>query len=285
MRHSWFANIFLLIFVALISGCAALVSNKITNDLSQAILNQDDPETVREGAPAYLLLIDGLIEGSPRNADMLKAGAKLYGAYASVFVEDPERAKRLSAKAYSYAHRQLCIKLPTLCQIRQQNYDEFKKSLNGFGLADIPDLYSYATAWAIWIQTRSSDWVALAELPKVEAMLERIVTLDESFEQGQAHVYLGIIRSALPVSMGGKPEQGRKHFERAIALSQGHNLIAKVEFARHYARLIFNKSLHDQLLQEVIQANPVAPGFTLSNTLAQQRAKLLLESSADYFLE
>lgn len=285
MRRLWFFSILLLIFVGLIAGCAALVSNKITNDLSQAILNQDDPETVREGAPAYLLLIDGLIEGSPHDADILKAGAKLYGAYAAVFVEDPERAKRLSAKAYGYAHRQLCIKQLTLCEIRQQHYDEFKKSLSEFGLADIPDLYSYATAWAIWIQTRSSDWMALAELPKIEAMLERIVALDESYEQGQVHVYLGIIGSALPVSMGGKPEQGRKHFEQAIALSQGHNLIAKVEYARRYARLVFDKALHDRLLQEVIQADPVASGFTLSNTLAQQRAKLLLESSAEYFLE
>lgn len=285
MRHSWFASISLLILATLMSGCTALVSSKLTDDLSHAILNQDDPETVREGAPAYLLLIDGLIEGSPRNAEMLKTGAKLYATYAAVFVEDTERAKRLAAKAYAYAQRQLCIKQPALCDIRQQPYDDFKKSLIQFELADVPELYTYATAWAVWIQTRSSDWQALAELPKVEAMLERVVALDENYEQGQSHVYLGIIGSALPANMGGKPEQGRKHFERAIALSQGRNLIAKVEYARHYARLVFDKALHDRLLQEVMAADPVVPGFTLSNTLAQQGAKRLLESSADYFLD
>ena len=54
------------------SGCASLVTRNMANNLSQAILNQDDPDTVREGAPAYLLLVDGLIEGSPRNVHMSK---------------------------------------------------------------------------------------------------------------------------------------------------------------------------------------------------------------------
>lgn len=257
----------------------------MADNLSQAIVNQDDPETVREGAPAYLLLVDSLIEGSPRDAHLLQVGARLYGAYATVFVEDQERAKRLADRAFGYAHRQLCLRRPDLCEIRQQSYDAFVASLSAFERSDVPALFTYATTWAIWIQIHSADWQALAELPKTEAMLERILVLKENYEQGQAHFYLGIMRSMLPPAMGGKPEQGREHFERAIELSQGRNLIVKVEYASRYARLVFDKALHDRLLNEVMQADPVEPGFTLSNTLAQQQAKRLLESSAEYFLE
>lgn len=266
-------------------GCASLVTRNMANNLSQAILNQDDPDTVREGAPAYLLLVDGLIEGSPRNVHMLQAGARLYGAYAAVFVEDPERARRLASKAYAYAHRQLCVRGPALCEVRVLPFDEFSHLLAGVHEADVAALYCYATAWAILIQTHSSDWGAVAELPKVEAMMERIVELNEGYERGQPHFFLGVMRSALPPAMGGKPEQGRQHFERAIELSEGRNLIAKVEYARLYARMMFDRTLHDRLLQEVLQSDPVFPGFTLSNTMAQQQARELLESSADYFLE
>ena len=76
---------------------------------------------------------------------------------------------------------------------------------------------------------------------------------------------------------------GRRHFERALELSEGKNLMVKVLYARHYARLVFDRELHDRLLREVLAAPAEAPGLTLINTLAQRQAKELLAGSADYF--
>jgi hypothetical protein len=59
--------------------------------------------------------------------------------------------------------------------------------------------------------------------------------------------------------------------------------MAKVEYARRYARLMFDRELHDRLLQEVLAADPVYPELTLSNVLAQRQAKELLQSAEDYF--
>ena len=56
----------LLLLLPALAGCAALArstTTRFTGDLSAAILDQDDLATVRDGAPAYLLAIDGLIEG------------------------------------------------------------------------------------------------------------------------------------------------------------------------------------------------------------------------------
>jgi hypothetical protein len=53
--------------------------------------------------------------------------------------------------------------------------------------------------------------------------------------------------------------------------------------AEFYARLVFDRELHDRLLGEVLAADPKAPGYTLMNTLAQQRANQLLASGKDYF--
>jgi hypothetical protein len=41
--------------------------------------------------------------------------------------------------------------------------------------------------------------------------------------------------------------------------------------------------LHDRLLNEVLAADPVKPGLTMLNTLAQREARELLASGADYF--
>jgi hypothetical protein len=144
-------------------------------------------------------------------------------------------------------------------------------------------LYSLGGAWAAWIQAHSEDYAAIADIPKVEALLQRVVQLDASHDRGLPWVYLGVLTSLRPAAVGGKPEAGRAAFERAIAESGGRNLFAKTLFARYYARLVFDQELHDRLLGEVLAADARAPGFTLINTLAQQQARELLATSKDYF--
>lgn len=262
-----------------------MVTEGLARNLNYAIINQDDPATVKAGAPAYMLMLDGLIHGDPENQGLLIAGARLYGTYATVFVADNKRARRLSGKAMDYARRAMCQRKSELCTKSHQPYDEFVAIINTLGKDDVPVLFTYAATWAGWIITNSGEWDAIADVPRVEAMMKKIVALDETYERGQAHLYLGVMQTQLPAALGGHPEQGRAHFERAIKLSGGRNLIAKVELARRYARMMFNHTLHDRLLNEVLQAETDEPGLTLSNTLAKQQARQLLSTSKDYFLE
>ena len=124
---------------------------------------------------------------------------------------------------------------------------------------------------------------AIADLPKVQALLERVIAIDPAHARGNAQVMLGVLESLRPEALGGRPEKGRGHFESAIAQSGGRNLYAKALMAEYYARLVFDQALHDRLLVEVLQADPHAPGYTLTNVLAQERARALQESGKDYF--
>jgi hypothetical protein len=282
-RYRLIRLITLVFLSALLGACADLAAHKMAHSLSQAIVNENDPDTVRDGVPAYLLLIDGLILDYPDDQELLASGARLDTAYASVFVNDVARAQRLTQKARDYGRRALCLRRPAFCAADSVRYENFIKILAETDKNDLPALYAYATSWGGWLRVRSSDPAALSDLPKIEAMLERVLALDETFEHGQAHLYLGILLSQLPAALGGQPEIGKSHFERAIALSQGHDLLAKVEYAHTYARLIFDRPLHDRLLKEVLAADPAVPGYTLNNVLAQQQARQLLDSADDYF--
>ncbi|MCU7904890.1 MAG: TRAP transporter TatT component family protein [Candidatus Thiodiazotropha sp. (ex Epidulcina cf. delphinae)] len=265
----------------LISGCVSMATDRLAANLSKAMLNQTDPEIVRHGAPAYLLLLDSLIEESPDDQGLLYAGARLYSAYAGGLVSDPQRQKHLSQKALDYAGRGLCRRQSGICENMQQPFDSFIAALDKAGPDDIEGLYLYGASWAGWIQARTDDWSAIADLVKAEALLQRVISAEPGYENGRAQLYLGIIRSQIPPALGGKPEIGRRHFEQAIGYSSGHDLMVKLEYARHYARLVFDKALHDELLNEVIRADPVQPGLTLSNIMAQQQAERLLKD--DYF--
>jgi len=265
------------------SHLAGRVAARMTSNLSAAVLNQNDPATVRDGAPAYLLLIDGLIEGSPENAELLLIGASLYGAYATTFVEDPDRAGRLGDRARQYGLRALCVDNKPLCRAVDSPFEEFRSKLIYIGPRDVALLYGFASSWAVWVQTNSNDWNAIAQIPKIEAAMRRVVDLDDGHAAGGAHLYLGVLMTLRPASLGGRPEEGRQHFERAVELSEGMNLMVKVLYARQYARLVFARELHDRLLLEVVEADPKAPELTLSNVLAQQEARDLLDAADDYF--
>jgi hypothetical protein len=282
-QASPFRYLILIFAVLTLTACTSMITSRLGNNLSSAILNQDDPETVKAGAPAYLLLIDSLIEGNPKDIPILIAGAKLYSVYAAVFVENAERAKRMSTKAKSYARRAVCLQYDNFCSVDQGPYSEILPVLKESDYKDLPVLYTYALAWALWIQNHSDDWAAVADLPKIEAMLNRVVKLKDGYEHGQAHLYLGILHSQRPPALGGKPELARHHFEKALQHSQGQDLMVKVEYAKRYGRMMFEQELHDQLLNEVLNADAVVLGYTLSNVLAQRQARELLQSSADYF--
>ena len=269
-----------------VSGCASVTTsatNRMADNLNAAMRNQDDPETVRAGAPAYLLMIDSLIESDPRNQSMLLGGARLYGSYATAFVTDPARAQRLAARSMAYGKRALCLQQDTVCAAVDEPFKSFEASLASVSRDDIPALYGYTVAWAGWIEANRDDWNAIADIARIKAAMLRVVELDESWDDGGAQAYLGVLSTLLPASLGGKPEEGRQYFERAITLSGNRNLMYKVLFARHYARLVFDRPLHDRLLGEVMAADPVVKDLTLINTLAQQQAQELLDGANDYF--
>jgi len=284
-RYRRYRFAFLLV-AATLCACGSVVrraSNQFANNLTDAILDQDDPGTVRDGVPAYLLLIDGIIGGDRQNAEALLAGAKLYGAYASGFVDEPERTQRLANRAYDYARRALCLREKTLCMALDGPFDAFTAALDKIDHDDAATIYGFGAAWAGKIQVNSGDWNAIADLPKLQALLLRSVAIDPQYDNGGAYLYLGVINSIRPASLGGKPEEGKAYFDKALELSGGKNQVVRVLYAQFYARLVFDQELHDRLLNQVLAADPVAPHLTLINLLAKRKAKILLESGKDYF--
>jgi len=268
------------------AGCASMVSsaaNRFADNLSAAVLNQDDPETVRDGAPAYLLLLDSLLAGSPDDPQILAAAANLYATYGFVFADDPLRAARLTERARRYSTRAMCISYATACRWDGMPYEDYVATLGGLSAKQADIVFSYGLASLAYIRKHSSDYSAIALLPYSQALLERYLEISDGSDDGAIYTYLGILNTLLPPSLGGEPGKGRAYFERAIELSGGRNLSAKVEFAEGYARLLYDRELHDMLLEEVLAADPVEPGATLQNVLAQERARELLASADDYF--
>jgi hypothetical protein len=270
----------------MLTGCATAIATAgsgLAGNLNTAILNQDDPQLVRDGAPAYLLMLDSFVEGAPENVAALSAAAELYSAYGVVFVDDPIRAKKLTNRGRKYGQRALCAARKEACDIWSLNYGEFTEQLNAIDKKQVEALYTFGLSWIAYIQAHSDDWSALAKLPQAKATLLRVQELSPPYKQADIEHFLAVLDTIRPPALGGDFDAGLAHFERAMSLSGGYNLSIMVDFAKYYARTLYDRELHDQLLNEVLAADPVHTGYTLFNTLAQDEAKDLLASADDYF--
>ena len=132
-------------------GCSWIISsttNNFAENLSSSILNQSDPGMVEAGAPAYLLLMDAMLQGDPNNQGMLRAAASLNGAYAGLFLHEPQRQKIITQKALDYAGKALCLHNDKTCGVQKMQFEEFSKYVDDMHEDDVPVWYVLGTAWA-----------------------------------------------------------------------------------------------------------------------------------------
>ena len=253
-------------------------------EVAKASYKQSDLKMIREGMPAYLMLMDGMIEAWPDNERLLIAAAQGYSSFASVFVDeqDKEYGKQLYGKATQYALR--ALEMRGIKDPLQKPLDHFKEDLKNLGKKDVPSLFWAATCWANWINLNLDSIEAVAELPRVEGMMQRVLEIDEGFYYGGPHLFMGVLLASKPRIAGGNPEKARAHFLRAFDLGQGKFLMAYVYYADVYARKVLDKELFVSTLQSVLEA-PVGgtPELTLLNTVAQKKAKELLGRVKEYF--
>jgi signal transduction histidine kinase len=271
----------------LTTGCSFLtasLTDDFGNNLKQAILDHDDPKMVAEAIPPYLLLQESLLIKDPDNKVLLTSTANLYTSYI-VLAEnlDDKRKQRLSQKAFTYSLRSACLYKQVYCALNKKKYDEFTQIIDQSNISDLDTLYALGKNWANWIKINRSDWNAVAQLAQVKYIMTHVISQKDDYKKGEAHLYMAILESIVPPALGGKPDVAKLHFEKALQLSNNKNLMTKVLYAKHYARMMFDRELHDSLLKTVISAKVTEKNLTLSNTLAQQQAKKLLQSAEDYF--
>ena len=284
-------RIFLLLCLLFVLS-ACLPSKKLTvgttatllEEVARASYKQSDLRILREGMPAYLMLIDGMIQAWPDNEKLLIVAAQSYSSFASLFIEDQDKeyANLLYGRGKQYALRSLEIR--GLKEPLQKPFDDFIEGLQRLGKKDVPYLFWTATCWANWILLNLDSMEAVSELPRVEWMMNRVLDLDEGFYYGGPHLFMGIWLASRPKIAGGDLGKAQEHFLKALSFGQGKFLMAHVYYAKYYAKKIMNKEIFISTLQKVLETPVnIEPELTLMNSVAQKMAKELLEHAEDYF--
>jgi len=163
--------------------------------------------------------------------------------------------------------------------------DEFTKSLDTFEEEDVRALFFAANNWLSYIGlTYSRDATVLADLPKVEALMDKVVELDDTFNYAGIHLMLGSYNASKPVMFGGNPEEAKYHYEEAIKITDGKYLPCYYLYAKYYAVQIQDKKLFVKMLKKVINApEDLLPEKNFANEATRMKAKLLLEEADELF--
>jgi hypothetical protein len=284
----WFLVLVLtsMLFLACTSSKKITVAATATllEDVARSAYKQTDLRLIREGMPAYLMLMDGMVEAWPDKDRILIAAAQSHASFASTFIQDQDRAyaNLLYAKARDYGIRALAQR--GLVNPQSGPFEGFEQQLKKMDQPDVPYLFWAATCWGGWISLNQTSMEALAELPRVEALMERVLDLDEGFYFGGPHLFKGILLASRPPIAGGDLERARVHFLKAIEYSGDQFLMTRVYYAEFYARKTLNRELYVKILTEVLQTPADrAPELTLLNTVAHRKAENMLRDVNEFF--
>jgi predicted anti-sigma-YlaC factor YlaD len=288
----------------LMGGCSIkrFAINKLGDSLANSgttFASDEDPELVASAVPFSLKLIESLLAESPRHRGLLTAAASGFTQYAYAFVQEPAdemedqdvakaavmrvRARRLFLRARNYGLRGL--------EARHRGFEQrlradARSAASEAGKAEVPLLYWTAAAWGAAISLSKDNPDIVADQPLAEALIDRALELDESFEHGAIHGFLISYEPSRPGGEAGATERARKHFARAMELSEGRAVSPLVALAESVSVARQDKKEFETLLKRALEIDVNAkPEWRLSNLVMQRRARWLLGRMDQLFLE
>jgi predicted anti-sigma-YlaC factor YlaD len=284
-------------------GCSfkRMAVNKLGNALAgggTTFASDDDPELVKAAVPFSLKLMESLLAESPKHKGLLFASASGFTQYAYAFVQQDAdeleekdvaaaeemrvRARRLYLRARNYGLRGL--------EVNHRGFEtalraDPKKAVRAVTAKDVPLLYWTAVSWAAAISVSKDDPDLIVDLPKVEALIERALELDEAFDHGAIHSFLITYEMSRQGAEGDPVARSRKHFERAMELCGGQQAGPLVALAESVSVNKQDVVEFRSLLNRAMEINADAkPECRLVNLVMQRRARWLLSRTDELFL-
>ncbi len=279
-----------LFFVFLFSCCSvqkiALRSmSGILDNSMVALYEEHDLKLAEQAIASDLKLLEGLIKSDPNNQNFLLLACQGFASYALGFVEDedPVRAQSFYLRGRDYGLRILNRK-KAFQRALGADLDQLHSALKQFNKNDVPALFWTANNWANWINLNLTDTDALADLPRVQRMMQRVLELDEAYFFGGAHLFFAIIYSSRPKLLGGDLDKGQYHFNRCFEFAQDKFLLPYVYYARYFATRNMDEALFKNTLNKIIATpDEILPDQRLPNAIAKRKATELLQKMDELF--
>lgn len=283
--------------IVLLSACAhkkAAVeqpTGSFLEDIYATSNESTDVDMFGDAISPYVQYMDSTITPLSDAALLSRVSGAYYG-YAYCFAEDMDKkvASRLYLKGRDLVLNELRrYRIFDDALTYNKSIDEFRQSLpDSFDKHNInfQVIYWAAMNWAGWISINLDNPEALADIPKVEAMLEFVNTFNDSYNNGIVHAVLGTLYASRSKADGGNPEKAKEEFDKAFSCSFNSILTFHVMYAKYYACQIQDRELFKKSLETVLKAPAnYRSDMNFVNEVAKRKARVLLDNSDKYFKE
>ena len=274
----------------LLSGCSTsqLVARGASPLIDYGVVamnRESDLDLARASIPANLKMVEALLLADPGNAAYRVQAAMGFYAYALGFVEsdDPDRAAALYQRARDHALVALDHAGVTQA-VLMGDTAVLEQALAKLDARAVPALFWTAASWGKWIELQLDDPARLAELPRVELLMRRVLALDESYYHGGAHLFFGAYYGGRAPMFGGDFTRAARHFDRAAEINQNQLLLVDVYRARYLLRQMGDRAAFHATLSRVLNAPASSdPDLNLANAVAKHQAAALLNQEESLF--
>ena len=241
-----------------------------------AIYREKDPQFAREALPANLKLMEVLLESDPGNRTLLLNAAMGFCGYSFMFIEDENeaRASGLYQKGSEYALRAL-----TLNGVAKNG--SVDPSALDAGTAPLAFWHTFCRASYVNLNRGDSD--AVAELPKIMPVAERVAELLPAYYYNGSYSMLGTYYALRPRILGGDPEKAKLNFDKAMQGGGADFLLNSYMAARMYAVAAQDEEYFVKALNAILAAELKDDEARLPNEVAKIKAKKLLEKKDELF--
>jgi predicted anti-sigma-YlaC factor YlaD len=289
--------------LVLTCGCSVrkIAVKKLGDALAESgttFASDNDPELVKDALPFSLKLIESLLAESPKHRALLLAACSDFTQYAYAFIREEAdeteaqnfalatemrvRARNLFLRARDYGIRGLATTHPGFGTALSKDP---RAAVNAAKPNDVPLLYWTAAAWGLAISLSKNEPDLIADQPIVEALVDRALVLNESFDQGAIHSFLISYEPVRQGAEGDPLERARKHFDRAMQLSGGFQAGPLVSLAESVSIPKQDRKEFQSLLERALAVDVDAkPEYRLANLVMQRRARWLLSRIDEIFL-
>jgi hypothetical protein len=283
---------------------AAGSSISVFSQAAPALQASADPDWAEIALPGSMATMEGLLFVVPDSEPLHLNLARAWASYGFGFLEDHmeqaeaddnealmehyrARASAALLRARAVSFDQMNLWHPEEGGVEghvHHGVDAWRAYLGRFTHEQAPTMFWGCYAWARWISNNRDDVNAIADLPLVQAMAERIVALDPEYNYYAPRALMAGLMGATPEALGGRPAEARQEFDRIIELTHRHNLMYMVLEARLIAVSIQDRAMYRRLLDEVLATGDVDPENRLSNQLARRRARRYLAQIENLFM-
>lgn len=233
-------------------------------------------ENFKEGVPANLKLVEGLLAIRPEDESLLVSAAKGYAGYAfavheTEFLADKlkereksihkERALIAYSKAIDYGLRFL--------QTQGVSFDDLRKAtqskegvvglLNdelGNSMTNYEGVVFTAQALGSLINLSRENISLVAQLPIAKGMFDWVCTKSPNIGHGICQIFYGSYEAGRPSMLGGDPEKGKEIFEKFIKENPA-NWLGRIAYLQYYVIPMSDEDIYEEQKKELSRLSDI----------------------------